>query len=70
MTDSPGTASISDASNMRVKGQRSLNFGSKFRFLPVIKQRMLYSDMECGRKDIIEKQNNTVKVKFRGQSSK
>ena len=29
MTDSAGTVIISDASNMRVKGHRSLNFGLK-----------------------------------------
>ena len=41
VTDSPGTAFMGDASNMRVKGQRSLNFGSKCRF------NQLFSN-ECG----------------------
>ena len=41
VTDSPGTAFISDASNMRVKGQRSLNFGSKFRFDQLLNKRRI-----------------------------
>ena len=65
---SPETAFLSDASNMRVKGHWTLvqNFGSD----QLLRQRMSYSDMEFGRKDInLEAKLVTAKVKFSGQTS-
>ena len=60
--ESTGTMIISDASSMR--GQRSLNFGICFLFLTIYyATKVVYSDMEFGRKDINLQQNSfTVKV--------